>query len=98
VARRSPTDPKPIGYWEQRWKSIETPANALIEDAMLLCIVVAGLTVSFLALGVMAAFGYPSERVEIMETLHYWAYLACLLTFLADMLRKVIWHALGKKG
>jgi hypothetical protein len=98
VTKQSPTSPETIGYWKQRWKGIEVPANALVEDSMLLCILLAGLTVAFLALGVMAGFGFNPERVELMETLHYWAYLACLVTFLADMLRTVLWHVFGKKG
>jgi hypothetical protein len=65
---------------------------------MLLFILLAGLTVSFLALGVMAGFGYKAERVELMETLHYDTYLACFIIFLGDMLRTVVWHAFGKKG
>jgi hypothetical protein len=64
---------------------------------MLLCILLAGLTISFLALGTLAGFGYPPERVELFETLHYWAYLAVFVVFLADTLRTVIFHALIKR-
>lgn len=98
MAKQSPTSPKTIGYWEQRWKRIEIPANALIEDCMLLCILLAGLTVSFLALGAIAGLGYRSERVETFEVLHYWAYLAIFIIFLADTFRTIFWHLLGKKG
>jgi hypothetical protein len=92
---RHGTTPK-TSYWVKRWKNIEKPASALIEDFMLFAILLAVLTLSFLGLGALAALGYPAQRVETFETLHYYAYLSVLTTFLIDMVSRIVIHVFRK--
>ena len=84
-------------FWRRRWENIEPAAGALIEDGALLVIFVAVLTVVYLALGMLAGLGYAPERVERLETIHYWAYLAVFGLFMVDLVIRVLLHTLRKK-
>jgi hypothetical protein len=63
-------------FWRQRWENIEYVVGALVEDFIVFLVLIAGLSVAYLLLGILAALGYDSKRIETFESIHYWAYLA----------------------
>jgi hypothetical protein len=80
------------GFWKQRWTNIEPVAAALIEDCMLFLLIIAILSITYYALGILAGLGYKQERVERIETIHYWAYLTVFTTMMADFVVRVTLH------
>lgn len=72
------------------WADIRDRMIAIVGDACLFVLMLFVLFVVFLALHAMARFGYPKERLDTFETLHYWAYLAILSIFLLDLIAKTV--------
>jgi hypothetical protein len=64
--------------WEQRWKNIEPAALAIIEDTMLFLIFLGALTIVYVGLTALTWVGYDDERINLLETIHYDAYLVVL--------------------
>lgn len=77
-------------FWRQRWENIEPAVGALVEDGMLLLMFVAVLTMVYLALGMLAGLGYDPRRIEMFETIHYYAYVAVLGLFMFDLVFRVL--------
>jgi len=91
---RTPTQKS---FWAQRWENIEPAVGALVEDAILLMIFVAVLTVAYLALGMLAGLGYDPGRIAVFETIHYWAYVIVFGMFMLDLVIRVTLHTFRKK-
>lgn len=81
-----------VPFWRQRWENIETVAGALVEDCMLFLIFIAVLTIVYLALGGLAGLGYDPKRIDLLETIHYWAYVAVFGLFMLDLVVRVLLH------
>lgn len=84
-------------FWSRRWHNLEPPLGALIEDGILLLVFVFILIVAYLALGVLALFGYDPVRVDTFETIHYYAYLVVFATLMLDLIIQVLLHTVRKK-
>ena len=83
------TAPKP-SFKQKLWSSLESAILILLRDIILFLIVLAALVVGYAGLGALKAFGMPPERLEILETLHFYAYLAVALIFFLDMVAKIL--------
>lgn len=64
---------------------------------MLFSIFALGLTFVYLILGIMAWAGYNPQRIERLETIHYWAYLAVFGLFMFDLVLRVLLHAFRRR-
>lgn len=84
-------------FWRTRWNNIEAPATAIIEDTLLFLILIAGVTIVYLALVGLALLGYNPERIEMFETIHYWAYLVIFTLFMLDLVVRMVLHTFRKK-
>jgi hypothetical protein len=83
-------------FWRRRWENIEPAVGALVEDGILLLIFVVILTVVYLALGMLAGLGYDPRRIELFETIHFWAYLVVLGLFMLDLVIRILLHTFRK--
>ncbi len=96
-ARRTVQTTTQVSFWRRRWENIEPAVSALVEDGLLLLIFVVVLTVVYLALGMLAGLGYDPRRIEMFETIHYWAYLAVFGLFMLDLVLRVLLHTISKR-
>jgi len=90
------TPPKPT-FKQKLWSSLEPVVLILMRDIILFLIVLAALLVGFVGVAGLKALGMPPQRVEILETLHWYAYLAVASIFLLDMVFKTILEVVRKK-
>jgi hypothetical protein len=86
-----------VGYWRERWNSVKPAADALIEDAMLFAIFALVLTFVYLVFGIMAWAGYNPQRIDRLETIHYFAYLSVFGLFMLDLVLRVMLHTFRKR-
>jgi hypothetical protein len=86
-----------IPYLRRVWEGIEPAVTAIIQDVIQFLFLFGALAIAYLVLELMASLGYPYGRVETMETMGYYAYLAALVIFLFDLLFKVGSHVLRRK-
>ncbi len=70
------------------WPPIEPVVLILLRDIILFFIVLAALLVGFAGIAGLKAFGMPQERLQILETIHFWAYTTVEMLFLFDMVFK----------
>ena len=96
-ARRNVQATTESSFWRQRWESIEPAACALIEDCMLCLIFLAALTIVFLGLSGLALLGYDPQRIDMFETIHYYAYLGVFSLFVVDLAIRVLLHTFKRK-
>jgi len=81
--------PKPK-FKERLWARLEPIVLILLSDILLFLIVLAALVIAFTGISGLRALGMRPERLEILETLHWYAYLAVSTMFLIDMLFRTI--------
>jgi hypothetical protein len=84
-------------FWSRRWENIEPAVGAFVEDGLLFLIFLVVLTVVYLGLGMLAGLGYDPRRIEMFETIHYWAYVVVFGLFMFDLVIRVLLHALRKR-
>jgi len=72
------------------WKEIRDRLVGVVSDACLFLVWLFILLVSFLALHAMARFGYPAERLDFIESIHYYAYLSIFVLFMFDLFAKTV--------
>ena len=82
------TPPKPT-FRQKLWASLEPVVLILLRDIILFFIVLAALLVGFAGIAGLKAFGMPQERLQILETMHFWAYTTVAILFLLDMVLKI---------
>jgi hypothetical protein len=75
------------GFW--RWAEDRPRVKVVIEDVELTIATLCGLLVVWIFLSVIRYLGYPANRVDLFDTLHYWATLAVMVNFLAGF----VWNA-----
>jgi hypothetical protein len=80
--------PKPT-FRQKLWPPIEPVVLILLGDISLFFIVLAALLVGFAGIAGLKAFGMPQERLQILETMHFWAYTTVEVLFLVDMVLKI---------
>ena len=90
------TPPKPT-FKQQLWSSLEPVVLILLRDIILFLIVLAALIVGFVGVVGLKALGIPPQRVELLETLHWYAYFTVASIFLLDMVVKTILEIVRKK-
>jgi hypothetical protein len=88
--------PKPT-FREKLWPPIEPVVLILVRDIILFFIVLAALLVVFVGIAGLKAFGMPQERLQILETLHFWAYTSVEVLFLLDMVLKTFLQIFAKR-
>jgi len=72
------------------WQENRPIFKAVLSDVLLFVFVLAALLTCFVLLELIARAGYPQERIQTLESLHYWAYLTAFSMFLLDLLWKLI--------
>ena len=60
-------------------------------------IVLAALLVGFAGIAGLKAFGMSEQRLQILETMHFWAYTTVEMLFLLDMVLKIILEIFRKR-
>ena len=79
-----------MGYWwERRWKRIEPTVSLFVEDTAKFACGILALAICYGLLRALEAMGYASERVEFLETAHYYAFAAVLVMFMLDLVLKI---------
>lgn len=63
---------------------------------MLFAIFALGLTFVYAVLGLLILLGYSPKRIDVFETIHYYAYLAVFGLFMLDLVIRVLLHTLRK--
>jgi len=90
------TPPKPT-FRQKLWSSLEPVLMILVRDIIFFLIVLAALVLGFVGVAGLKALGMPPERVQVLETMHFYAYLAVAFVFLVDMVGKIILEILRKR-
>jgi len=80
--------PKPT-FRQKLWPPIEPVVLILLRDIILFFIVLAALFVGFAGIAGLKAFGMSEQRLQILETGHFWAYTTVEVLFLLDMVLKI---------
>jgi len=84
-------------FWRQRWENIEPVVGALVEDFIIFLILITGLSFAYLLLGLLAALGYDSKRIEMFESIHYWAYLTVFSFTMMGFVIRITLHTFRRK-
>lgn len=69
----------------------------LLRDILLFLIVLAALVVGYAGVAGLKALGMRPERVDLLETMHWYAYLAVAFIFLLDMVVRTVVQVLARK-
>jgi hypothetical protein len=88
--------PKPT-FKQKLWASLEPAILILLNDIALFFIVLAALLVGYAGIGGLKAFGMPEARLQIIETVHFWAYTTVEILFLLDMILKILLELFKKR-
>ena len=88
--------PKPT-FRQKLWPPIEPVVLILLQDTILFLIVLAALFIVLAGIAGLKAFGMPQERLQILETVHFWAYTTVEVLFLMDMVLKIILEIFRKR-
>jgi hypothetical protein len=64
---------------------------------MLFAIFALALTFVYVVFGIMAWMGYNPQRIDRLETIHYYAYLSVFGLFMIDLVIRVLLHIVGKR-
>ena len=88
--------PKPT-FREKLWLPIEPVVLILLRDIILFFIVLAALLVAFVGIAGLKAFGMSEQRLQILETMHFWAYTTVEFLFLFDMIMKIVLESFKKR-
>ena len=76
-------------FHEDVWEDVRPIVRAIVGDVLIFLIVLVALALSYLALRLLALVGYLPSRLEVLETLHYYAYLLVLVLLFFDLLGKI---------
>jgi hypothetical protein len=90
------TPPKPT-FRQKLWPPIEPVVLILLRDIILFFIVLAALLVGFAGIAGLKAFGMSEQRLQILETMHFWAYTTVEFLFLLDMVLKIFLQIFRKR-
>jgi hypothetical protein len=74
--------PQSSGFISSVWAKARERAEGIAVEIVHSMFFLAGLTIWFLGLRFMAILGYPAGRIRTLETIHYWAYLPTVVSFL----------------
>jgi hypothetical protein len=83
-----------MGYWKDEvWGKVTAPSvGPIVAETAITLTRLAGCFLIHLFLKLMAAYGFGEERVKALDSMDYWATLACIGVFL---LSQVIGQATG---
>jgi len=89
-----------MAFWRDTvWKQhTEGVAAIIVSDALKTLLALALLTVVYMGIRLLALMGYPANRIDVLETLHYWAVLPLILMFITDLLTKIFSELFTHKG
>jgi hypothetical protein len=90
------TPPKPT-FMQKLRASLEPVVLILLRDIILFFIVLAALLVGFAGIAGLKAFGMSEQWLQILETMHFWAYTTVEVLFLLDMVLKIFLEILIKR-
>jgi hypothetical protein len=88
--------PKPT-FRQKLWPPIEPVVLILLRDIILFFIVLAAMLVVYVGTAGLKAFGMPEQRLQILETMHFWAYTTVEFLFLFDMIMKIVFEIFKKR-
>jgi hypothetical protein len=72
------------------WQENRPIFKAVLSDVLLFVFVLVALVGCFVLLELISRAGYPRDRVQVLESLHYWAYLTAFAMFLMNLLWKLL--------
>ena len=81
----SPKPPPTPKFKEKLWTRLEPIVLILVSDIVLFLIVLAGLVIAYTGISGLRALGMRPERLDILDTIHAYAYLGVSVIFLLDM-------------
>jgi hypothetical protein len=90
------TPPKPT-FKQKLWVSLEPMVLILLKDIALFFTVLAALLIGFAGIAGLRALGINQQRLDILETFHFWAYTATEILFLLDMVLKTVLELFRKR-
>lgn len=64
---------------------------------MLFAIFAFALTFVYVLFGIMAWLGYNPQRIDRLESIHYWAYLSVFGLFMLDLVIRVALHTFKRR-
>jgi hypothetical protein len=76
-------------WWPRRWKRIEPTVSLFVEDTAKFACGIFALAICYGLLRALEVMGYASERIEFLETAHYYALAAILVMFMVDLVLKI---------
>lgn len=74
------------------WEATRPVLKLFIQDAAFFCFILIIVLLSYFGLKVLKWAGYSQERIVVLETLHYWAYLTALTEFLVYLVWELFRH------
>ena len=89
--------PPKITFRQKLWPPIEPVVLILLRDIILFFIVLAAMLVAFAGISGLKALGMSPERLQILETMHFWAYTTVEFLFLFDMIMKIVLEIFKKR-
>ena len=72
------------------WAENRAIFKAMITDALLFLCTLVILAFCYSVLRLLKWLGYPQDRVALMETVHYWAYVSVDFLFIIDLFYKLL--------
>ena len=72
------------------WSDSREVTKAIVIDSLAFVFVLVALLLGYGGLQVLQHFGYPKDRLERFEAIHYWGYLSCHTMFVIDLLWKLL--------
>ena len=84
-----PKDPKKI-EGSTIWEDYKRHARIIVLDALLFLTVIAFLLIVFAFLKVLEVAGYPKERIEFLENIHFIGSAGVIILFGFDMFMKAL--------
>jgi len=84
-------------FWSNVWKNVEPAVTSTIEDVLLLLTLIGALTIVYGALVGLALLGYNSDRIDTLDTIHYWAVLPVVVVFAVSWVIRMLLHVFRKR-
>ncbi len=84
------TGSRRVSLITEMWRDGREVTKAIISDAWFFVLILVALIIGNLGLQVLRHSGYPSERIERFEAIHYWGYLCCHTMFIVDLIWKLL--------
>ena len=72
------------------WEDYKRHSRIIVLDVLLFLTVITGLLIVFVFLKVLEVAGYPTERIELLENIHFIGSAGVIVLFGFDMVMKAL--------